>query len=808
MTSTSADRHPDSGDARTAYRITEAEKGHVRGWAYVAMRGKRPFQKEWQVQPAPDLGMVRSMAAAGNVGVRTGAISGIVVIDDDTPDGSGVASLALPKTPTSITGRGGRHHYFRAPFGISIPNSTSRLAPGVDVKGERGVIVGVGSVHPDTGRTYDWAEGLSPDQVPLAELPAQIISSLVRKKREAIAPGSPEHDLLREYAGAILQRQVADLARVAEGKRNDALNRAGFVLGKYIGSGLLDRYQVEEALHAAALAAGLEDREIVATMRSGVDSGMLDPHDLRSLLKKARRAAEDAGSIALLSDEKKRPIIIIEGGKLPEIVDAAEQALLHDGGMQLYQRENLLVRMTRASSVQLDDGIRRPKGALLLTMIEPAYLVERFTRAACFQKFDARMGDFKIVDCTERIAATYLARKGFWRVPILRAVVEAPTLRPDGSILQTPGYDEITGLFFDSGGIEFEPVPENPTIDDALSALALLHEVISKFPFVEMCDRSVALAAMITGVIRRSIRTAPLFAFRAPKMASGKSLLADVVAMLATGRPSPVMPQGKDEDEDRKRLLALLIEGEPVNCIDNIERPFASSALCSILTQVSWKDRLLGKTLTVTAPTCATWLATGNNLVISGDLTTRSLICDLDPKVERPEERKFDVNLYEYIPEQRVRLVPAALTMLRAYHLAGRPNQGLSVFGRFEGWSDWIRSTLVWCGEADPCETRRRIEYVDPVRRQIQNVLQSWVVVVGEAGVTAAEVISKINLSLPEARALKEALEDAVLGGNGELNAIKVGNWLAKIERRLEGGLKVERAGERQGTLLWKVSRA
>jgi hypothetical protein len=335
----------------------------------------------------------------------------------------------------------------------------------------------------------------------------------------------------------------------------------------------------------------------------------------------------------------------------------------------------------------------------------------------------------------------------------------------------------------------------------------LLHAVLVGFPFVELCDRSVALAAMLTGLVRRSLRTAPLFAFRAPVMSSGKSLLADVVAMLATGRPVPVMPQGKDEDEDRKRLLALLIEGEPVNCVDNIERPFSSAALCSILTQVSWKDRVLGKTGTATVPTCATWLATGNNLVIAGDLTTRSLVCDLDPKVERPEERKFEVNLYTHIPEQRVKLVPAALTILRAYHIAGRPDQNLSVYGRFEGWSDWVRSALVWCGEPDPCATRRRFEYVDPVRSQIKAVLAAWLDLVGEKAVTAAEAIAAAkSAATGKPSALWQALVDALGGVEGDLYPLKLGHWLVKHERRPEGGLRLERAGDRRGSALWKVS--
>ena len=178
----------------------------------------------------------------------------------------------------------------------------------------------------------------------------------------------------------------------------------------------------------------------------------------------------------------------------------------------------------------------------------------------------------------------------------------------------------------------------------------MLKHLIKYFPFVEACDRSALLAAILTALVRPSLRAAPMFAIRAPKMASGKSLLVDVAAMIATGRVASVMSQGKDEDEDKKRLLSILLEGISVASIDNVERPLGGAALCSILTQESYRDRVLGKSETATVPTTTTWFATGNNLVFAGDISTRLVLIDLAPKCERPEERRFDVNLHNYIP--------------------------------------------------------------------------------------------------------------------------------------------------------------
>src|SRR5262249_43546016 len=131
------------------------------------------------------------------------------------------------------------------------------------------------------------------------------------------------------------------------------------------------------------------------------------------------------------------------------------------------------------------------------------------------------------------------------------------------------------------------------------------------------------------------------------------------------------------------------------------------------------------KSQTMSLPTSnTTWIATGNNIVFVGDITSRVLVCDLDPRCERPEERSFDVNLHRYIPEHRHEIVVAGLTLLRAFHVAGRPDQGLMVFGRFEDWSDWVRSSIVWIGLPDPCDTRRRVEEGDPVRQQLADLLK------------------------------------------------------------------------------------
>lgn len=495
-----------------------------------------------------------------------------------------------------------------------------------------------------------------------------------------------------------------------------------------------------------------------------------------------------------------KPIIKITGGKLPESVDQAEQALLRHSS-SIYQRGGLLVRAL-VSNTKARRGIKRAANALTIQQVEIPYLIERLTQVARWQKFDARQDAWKDVDCPKNIAETYLARC-IWNVPELFGVIEAPTLRPDGSILDKPGYDEETGLLFYPGRTVFLPIPENPTKDDGFKALGIFKELLKGFSFVSDVDFAVALSAILTALIRRSIRTAPLHGFSAPKMGSGKSLLADIVAMIIAGRAAAVMSQADSPEEEKKRLLSVLMEGDPVIVIDNIERPLGSDALCSILTQETWKERLLGKNKTMTVPTNVAFLATANNLTFQGDLSTRAMLCMLDPQCERPEEREFDINLYNYIPEVRSELVKAGLTILRAYHIAGRPKQNIPTFGRFEEWSSWVRSALIWLGLADPCQSRKRIEDADPVRTNLKALLTNWHICI-KGAVTLKELVQTATAKAHENEDLYDAISE-IAGEKGEINQRKLGKYLKSLQGRIENGLRLEQFGKRNNNILWRV---
>ncbi len=113
------------------------------------------------------------------VALVTGAVSGLVVLDIDPAHG-GAETLAaieqrhgeMPRTVEAATGGGGRHLYFAHP-GSEVCNRTG-LAPGLDLRGDGGIIIAPPSIHP-SGKPYRWREGHSPEEIALAPLPAWLL---------------------------------------------------------------------------------------------------------------------------------------------------------------------------------------------------------------------------------------------------------------------------------------------------------------------------------------------------------------------------------------------------------------------------------------------------------------------------------------------------------------------------------------------------------------------------------------------------------------------------------------------------------
>ena len=180
-----------------------------------------------------------------------------------------------------------------------------------------------------------------------------------------------------------------------------------------------------------------------------------------------------------LSGDSSRPMVRIELGGLPRAVDQAEAALIASDG-NIYSFGSKLVTIVW-DEIRISGG-GKEKALRLSVITEPAML-EKFDRAARFEKWNGAVEDYVQCHCPDDIAKRYQARDGNWNVPALLGVVTAPTLRSDGTVLDRPGYDAASGLLFDPLGVDFPRIPERPTKEEAAAALAEIDEVIKHFPF-------------------------------------------------------------------------------------------------------------------------------------------------------------------------------------------------------------------------------------------------------------------------------------------------------------------------------------
>lgn len=506
---------------------------------------------------------------------------------------------------------------------------------------------------------------------------------------------------------------------------------------------------------------------------------------------------------------EKREYIRYSAVEMPQALDATELKLLEKEA-PVYQQLGTLVQLIRLDARQAAaeserSGIVRQPGALLVHPINNYLLLELFLRHADYAIYSAVKNKYVRGAPPLSFASHYLAR-GTWGLRVLRGIVEAPTLRPDGTVLEKPGYDEASGLYLDTGGVKFPAVPDRPSHEDAEHALALLKDVIKDFPFVPdengapagalSAGRSVALSAMLTGGCRKSIRTAPAHGFDAPSMESGKTLLCDSVSLIWNGRSASAISQGGSTEEFDKRLFSILLQGDPMVVIDNVSEPVRSDEFCKVLTAEETQGRVLGQSVNRRASTKVLWLMNGNGLTFEGDIRTRVVLSRLDAQVENPGERKFDRDLRAYLPENRTRLVAAALTVLRAFIVAKRPGvERLSAFGRFEDWSNLVRGALVWLGEPDPVATREVVAAQDPEKIKHTELMTAWErAVAPQRWLTATELLSTAS---DPTRAFEDCdpleLDLAVSAITPMRSAKVLGRYLSEIAGRISGGLVIRK---------------
>lgn len=450
-------------------------------------------------------------------------------------------------------------------------------------------------------------------------------------------------------------------------------------------------------------------------------------------------------------------------------------------------------RVVKILDVIVDVQAGQPITNVQICEVNVAGARDLLSQVITFKQPDAKKGERTKSGKTAPpavVAEALLNRKGE-ELNLLTRVSNTPLIRADGSLIEADGYDHATGIFV-RNGMAFPPIPAEPSRKDALAALQILMSPFREYPFVEQVDHTVVAAAILASILSSTLPAKPAIGVSANAPATGKSKLVDAIAMIATGSAIPMITVGKTETETEKRVDGLLIEGNPLIGIDNVVGVIGDAKMCAVLTNPLVKVRALGTSTMVTVRAPQLFL-NGNNLTPNGDLCRRMLMVELNAGVANPGARNFTFDPVEEAAKNRAALVVAAITILRAYHVAGQPDVGLNPLGSYVDWSRRVRDALVWLGQPDVASTINKVRSNDPERRALEALIRGWSSVVGTAPVRAADLISQVSSSpAPKAIEMHDVLISVAGSHDGSICTKRLGTYLGKVSKRIIDGSWIE----------------
>jgi len=212
------------------------------------------------------------------------------------------------------------------------------------------------------------------------------------------------------------------------------------------------------------------------------------------------------------------PKIVVVQGKIARAVDDTQDALLK-AKQPVLVRAGSLVQPLWSRYRTAKGGETQATTLKALSASNLAYMINR--HAAIYTRFNSDGKELVIDPPIETL--NILLRLGHWSFPRCTGVISTPTLRPDGGLLTAGGYDAATGLWhWPDKKLQLPSIAERPSKDDARRALELLKSLLVEVPFVNDLDRAVALAGMLTPIVRGAFDLSVMFLFLAHEAGSGK----------------------------------------------------------------------------------------------------------------------------------------------------------------------------------------------------------------------------------------------------------------------------------------------
>ena len=685
--------------------VREAAQQYIdRGWQVVLLRpqSKKCVDDDWLTRTyTPD-----DFSDANNIGIKS--TQGLVDIDCDCAEAVFMAEAFLSRT-RAVYGRRSRpksHWLYLCPE-ITDPTAYKDLIEKKNVLEMRVKHQSMAppSIHPDTAEVVEWAQ---PDpeamvvEKPLLVRSTKLVATGAMVCRYYNPPGA-RHDWGLALAGflrrlGIMEHEAVRLmTRAAEWARDDKVkDRLDAIRNTYA----RDDDEPSTGGNALKELIGEHGKAFVAT-----------------LFKIWEADQESGAGKGIFADRVD-----------PATVDLVwEQFVEHNHPATLFRRQGKIVMPVaeeitsnlpqlfgRQLKLRLTQEVQERQGAQFAE-VDLNLFTELLARSVKFVRVVGR--DKRVVPAyPDPRLVKQIAASPVCPLPLARGITRTPSYDAQGRLLFTPGYHPDSGIFHaPPPGFTLPPIPVKPTKEDIGRALALWHEMVCDFPFVDNAGYAHMLALPITVLGRELVRgPVPMCLVTKPTTGTGGTLLLQCVGLTVLGEPLPESSWSSDEEELRKYLTTLLMRGRPLINLDNITY-LHSKDLLSVLSGDVREDRQLGGNELLTIPNRAVFVGSGNNVTYNEEHAGRLYVVRLDAKVENPRLRDVSFkhpNLFEWVQENRPALVAGLLTTIQHWLADGKPAYTGKRLAGFEAWSNVVGGILEHAQVVGFLENRDQVMHV------------------------------------------------------------------------------------------------
>ncbi|TKB77283.1 MAG: hypothetical protein E8D42_14280 [Nitrospira sp.] len=713
----------------------------ARGWQITPLNGKIPFLRNWPEKGTTNLNKIRSYLRKGqNVGIITGEISGLLVLDED-PRHGGDESLRkleaqygpLPATPRVRTGSGGHHYYFQHPKNVVIHNSAGKLGVGLDIKTTKGQVVAPPSIHPETKQAYEWDRAYHPDGVPLAPAPTWLLEKLqhtdASPRNDASKanptgdkiPAGERNDFLYRLGRSLKAKGLSDDAiRAALHAENQAkcdpicdedgiervlksvLNQADRV--EFISGSVTDRLDKLRALSTNDLKAtwmtyarGLSAEDHQTVLMEIARLTGLGINTLKAMIREEQEKRKQQAAKERIGD---RTVILYRPEDVCAIAREVEAAMLlrlADGECVRFSDNVVRVAIqTLPHSHQADSDLPAVPTAQFDLMTPPKLLP--LTERAVVLEVETPYG-FKSIAVPRKILDQILVNPH--DLPTVTGLLAHPLVTRAGRIILASGIDPSTRLLL--YGPQLDGL-RTYSKDEALKgAEEIVKLLLDGFEFATPLDKTAALALLLTAIERKLMDMSPGFLITAAQQSLGKTTLARLIHLILTGTDAPIFTWPDDDDvEVQKLLLSTLLRSPEIVTFDNIGDglTFRSPALSSAMTSATKQGRLLGHNRDAVVSTSVVFVLTGNNVTLANDEASRIIPIRLITQEVSPHKRTFTYpDVMRRALEIREPVLRHAIGLIAGYLTSGERVTGTP--SRFPQWDVLVRHPLIWAGLED-----------------------------------------------------------------------------------------------------------